>query len=135
MITRVRTVGDAEAARSAVTELSFNGYAKENIHILAHDERSTDRLNESNGTEDIGFIEEGFLTAVANLFRSRGEELRTKMMSLGVSAKDAALLEKELDHGRIVVIGWGGNMKFDHEKGDPNIVYTPALETMGSRPL
>jgi hypothetical protein len=44
---------------------------------------------------------------MANVFRTQGEELRSKIESLGISDQEAEQLEKELDQGRVVVIAKG----------------------------
>lgn len=55
-------------------------------------------------TNDIGVAEQGIVNSIANVFRSRGDELRSKMESLGLSNLEAQRFEEELDRGRIVVI-------------------------------
>ena len=55
-------------------------------------------------TNDIGVAEQGIVNSIANVCRSRGDELRSKMESLGLSNLEAQRFEEELDRGRIVVI-------------------------------
>ena len=44
------------------------------------------------------------MDAIKNIFTSRGDELRSKMQSVGLTEKEAADAEEELDKGRLVVI-------------------------------
>ena len=39
-----------------------------------------------------------------NVFRSRGDELRSKMVSLGLTENEAAHMEEELDKGKVVIV-------------------------------
>lgn len=93
----VQAVAEAE-------ELRRSGYGTEHIFVLAHDPDHTDRIAGAAGAEEIGLKEEGLLNAAANLFRSRGDELRSKIVSLGFTQSEADFYEKELDLGKVLVI-------------------------------
>jgi hypothetical protein len=75
-------------------------------------------------TDQIGVAEEGILTAIANLFRSEGDELRAKLRAMGVSAEHARVLERDMDLGKIVVLAWSGNT-YDDDNYDREIAYYP----------
>ncbi|TYP70310.1 general stress protein [Paenibacillus methanolicus] len=122
--TKVHTVSTMQEAKEQIHSFIAQGYAKDQLFVLAHDKDRTERLAEAMDTERIGLEEEGVMTAVANLFRSRGKELRAKMQSVGIRASEAERLEKELDQGKIVVIAWGGK-PYENEDYDPLISYYP----------
>jgi len=125
MLTQVKVAENLEEVQEVVDTLVKEKYAKTNIYVLAHEKDHTKAVAKATGSSEIGVIDEGPITAVANLFRSRGDELRAKMRSMGVSADEADNLEAEMDDGNIVIIGWGGNMLFNQDNPDPTIFYHP----------
>ena len=125
-VTNVHTVDTVSEAKAQISRYRSLGYDKEHLYVLAHDKDRTKRVSESTGAEQIGIAEEGLDTAIANIFRSRGAELRAKLRSMGVSKEEAEKLEKEMDNDKIVVIAWGGNQYFDNDY-DPDIVYFPPI--------
>lgn len=127
MLTQVKTVSTVEEARSAVQAFVDEGYVHPSIYVLTHEEKRTDLVSDVTEASQIGIIEEGVFTALANLFRSRGDELRAKMRSVGISERDAEELEAQMDEGHIVIIAQGGNLNFDDQGDDPSIVYHPAM--------
>jgi len=125
-VTNVHTVDNIQQAREQLDRYKTLGYDKDHLFVLTHDKDRNKRLAEATDAEEIGISEEGLDTAFANIFRSRGSELRAKLRSMGVSKEEAERLEEEMDRDRIVVIAWGGNQYDDHDY-DPNIVYFPPL--------
>lgn len=99
-----KVVQNGVQAVETVQELHAAGYNKEDIYVLAHNEDRTERIAEAADAGDIGIKEEGVFTTIANLFRSRGDELRATIESLGFTEAEAAFYEKELDMGKVVVI-------------------------------
>jgi hypothetical protein len=122
--TKLTTVNNILEARNEIQQLIDEGYHKSSLYVVAHDRERTDRLVENTEASPIGIVEEGVITAIANLFRSRGDELRAKLRSMGVSKEQAEMLEVEMDHGKIVILAWGGKMYADEEY-DPDISYYP----------
>ncbi|MDQ0060355.1 general stress protein [Paenibacillus harenae] len=122
--TKVHTVNNAVEVQEQVYRFQSEGYVKENIFVLTHDKSRTNRLAERTDAEKIGIAEEGLGTAIANIFRSSGDELRAKMRSLGLSKSDAERLERELDQDKILVIAWGGR-EYAGEDYDPYVYYYP----------
>lgn len=100
----VQIVDNGMAAINAVRELNSRGYSQEDIYVLAHDSDQTDSLKEATNTNKISMSEEGVFNSMANLFRSRGDELRAKMESVGMSKAEAEQYESELDRGKVLVI-------------------------------
>jgi hypothetical protein len=120
--TKVYTVNNILETRNKIAELEYQGYAKENIFVLTHDKKRTERISEHTDGNEIGIFEEGILTAVGNLFRSAGDELRAKLRSVGIAKEHAEQLEAEMDNGKIVVLAWSGTI-YDNDNFDPNIGY------------
>lgn len=106
--TKYTVASSISEAHSHVQQYNREGFDRDNIYVLTHSPEGTDYVADSTGAEKIGMPEEGVFTAVANLFRSRGDELRAKMEALDVPKSEAARLEAELDHGKIVVLASGG---------------------------
>lgn len=91
----IRVVEDGTQALNIVQELNTGNYSHERIYVFAHDENRTHTL--ANAADESKQIS-------ANLFRSRGEELRAKICSMGFSEEEAAHYEEELDRGNVLVI-------------------------------
>nr|WP_138494903.1 general stress protein [Paenibacillus pinistramenti] len=99
-----KVVPNGVQAVQEVEELRRTGYSDDQIFVLAHEESRTDRIAETAAASEIGMKEEGMMDTVANLFRSRGDELRAKITSLGFTDHEADFYEKELDLGKVLVI-------------------------------
>ncbi|MBW7457647.1 general stress protein [Paenibacillus sepulcri] len=125
-VTNVHTVDNIQQAREQLERYKTRGYDKDHLYVLTHDKERNKRIAASTDADEIGVAEEGLDTAFANIFRSRGAELRAKLRSMGISKEEAERLEEEMDNDRIVVIAWGGN-QYDDNDYDPNIVYFPPL--------
>ncbi len=95
------TVENVVQAKQEVEKLEAQGYLRDNI---AHYEDREDDINEALGTEEAGISEQGFLTSMKNLVNSRGDELRNKLASVGLSKSEAAHYEEELDTGKLVLV-------------------------------
>ncbi|WP_094096251.1 general stress protein [Paenibacillus physcomitrellae] len=99
-----KVVENGVQAVKEVEELRRTGYTDDQIFVLAHDGDRTDRIADAAAASEVGLKEEGVMNSVANLFRSRGDELRAKITSLGFSDNEADFYEKELDLGKVLVI-------------------------------
>jgi len=126
METQVRTVDNVNTALVQVKKFRAEGYREDNIYVLAFDKDRTERVAERTNAGQIGISEEGVGTAIANIFRSRGAELRAKMRSMGFTESDAERHEAEMENDKIVVIAWGGN-QFEGDDSDPTIQYFPPM--------
>ncbi|MFX3632432.1 MAG: general stress protein [Candidatus Pristimantibacillus sp.] len=124
--TKVHIVNNSREVQEQVNLFKREGYVQDNIFVLTHDKSRTARIVDNTDAEKVGIAEEGFGTAIANLFRSTGDELRAKMRSLGISQQDAERLEAEMDRDKILVIAWGGREYMD-EDYDPMVYYDPRL--------
>lgn len=98
------TVENALQAKQEIETLESQGYSKDHIHIFAHFKERADDINDALDTSDVGMKEQGFLESMKNMFTSRGDELRSKMESVGLSKEEAAAAEAELDKGKLIII-------------------------------
>ena len=94
---------DLEVKKSVVHFLN-QGFRKEDVYIFAHDKDRSMDLTDATDTNGIEVTDQGVFEALANLFRSRGDELRSDMESLGLSYFEAQQFEGELDLGRVVIV-------------------------------
>ncbi|WP_160724146.1 general stress protein [Bacillus sp. USDA818B3_A] len=100
----IRIVENGVQAKKEIDQLMMQGYTKDDIYLLAHDKDRSEDLTDALDVNDISVQEQGVLDSLANVFRSRGDELRTKLESLGLSSDDAERYEEELDLGKVVVV-------------------------------
>ncbi|MCQ6282615.1 general stress protein [Bacillus sp. EB600] len=101
---QVKVVENGVEAKKVIDQFLNQGVSKEDVYVLAHDEDRSEDLTDALGANNIGVQEQGFMDTFTNVFRTRGEELRSKLESLGLSNQEAEHLEEELDQGRIVVV-------------------------------
>lgn len=99
-----KVVENGTLAVQEVQNLRQSGYSTDRIYVLAHDSDKTGRIAELSDASKVGVKEEGVFDALANLFRSRGDELRAKIVSLGFTEAEAAFYEKQLDLGKVLVV-------------------------------
>jgi len=100
----IKVAENAEKALEEVKDLYRRGYEMDDIYVLAHHADVTHKLAAIANTKEIGITEGGIYQSLANVFRSRGDELREKFVSLGISEDEASRLERELDKGHVAVI-------------------------------
>ncbi|PLT35921.1 general stress protein [Bacillus sp. V5-8f] len=101
---QVRVVQNGVQAMEMIDQLMSSGYDKNDIYLFAHDKNRSEHLTENTDTGEIGLKEQGLLDSVGNMFKSRGDELRSKMSSLGLTDSEADQYEKELDLGKVVLV-------------------------------
>jgi hypothetical protein len=101
---QVKLVENGVEAKKAIEQFLSQGFTKDEVYLLAHDQNRSEDLTDATDTSDIGVAEQGFFGSIANVFRSRGDELRSKMKSLGLSDLEAQQFEEELDRGHVVVV-------------------------------
>lgn len=92
-------------AIDTIESLKNAGYDREQIYLFAHNKVRSENLTEATGTGEIGMREQGVFDTVGNIFRNRGDELRSKMCSLGLSEIEAEKYEETLDEGKLVIVG------------------------------
>jgi hypothetical protein len=120
--TKVSVVNNIEEVHQTLKFLIDEGYQKGNLFVITHEDSSTERISDVTEANEIGVMEEGPITAIANLFRSKGDQLRAKLRSMGVSSEEAERLESEMDNSKVIILAWGGEI-FDNENYDSTIKY------------
>ncbi|WP_458121286.1 general stress protein [Paenibacillus sp. Z6-24] len=99
-----KVVENGTRAVEVVKELQGTGYGFDDIYVLAYRKDLTDKITETAGAQEIGIKEEGMFDSLANLFRSRGDELRAKITSLGFTQAEADFYERELGKDKVLII-------------------------------
>jgi hypothetical protein len=100
----VKIVENGLQAKKEIEEFLNQGFTKDEVFVFAHNVERSEDLTEALDTKKVGINEQGVFDSIANVFRTRGDELRIKMESLGIKETEADQYEKELDLGRVVVI-------------------------------
>jgi hypothetical protein len=101
---QVKLVENGLQAKQEIEQFLNQGFTKDEVYLLAHGKERSEDLTDALDTNEIGINEQGFFDSIANVFRSRGDELRAKMESLGLTDREAQQFEKELDRGRVMVV-------------------------------
>ncbi len=101
---QVYVVENSVQAKEKIEQLTSEGFTKDNIYLFSHSKDFSKDLTDATDTSSIGIGEQGFFESVGNLFKKRGDELRSKLQSLGLSELEAQQYEKDLDEHKIVVI-------------------------------
>lgn len=101
---KVEVVENGVQAKEKLSLLATEGYTKDDVYLFAHDKDREDDLADALGAGDVGLKEQGLIDSVANVFKKRGDELRSQFESLGLTADEAARYEKVLDEGRLVLV-------------------------------
>ena len=100
----VKVVENGVQAKDTIEQFLRQGFTKDDIYLFAHDKTRSTHLTDATDTNNVGMSEQGFFDQLSNVFRSRGDELRSKMRSVGLSETEADQYEEELDRGRVVVV-------------------------------
>lgn len=87
-----------------ISQLAAEGYLKEQIYVFAHDKDYSKELTDDTLTQSMDLEEKGMMDTVANIFKSRGNELRSHFENLGLTSAEAEQYEEELDKGKIVIV-------------------------------
>lgn|SRR5690606_13049594 len=104
MMENVYVVENSVKAKDKIDQLTLQGYTKDEIYVVAHEEDRTEQLSDNLHVNEVGMKEEGVFDKIANVFRSRGDELRSQFENLGLSEAEADRYEEELDKGYIVIV-------------------------------
>ncbi|HWJ77069.1 MAG TPA: general stress protein [Niallia sp.] len=102
---KVEVVENGVQASNIINALENQGYNKENIYIFAHDKDRSEDLSAATDTGNVSMKEQGLFDSIGNVFRKRGDELRSKMQSVGLTEAEAEKYEEVLDTGKLVIIG------------------------------
>lgn len=100
----VKEFQDDQALMKEVNMQVAKGIQREDLYVISHDDDRTDRVANKVDANTIGINEEGFATAMENIFRKKGDELRAKLEELGFNQVESEVLEEKLDHGKILLL-------------------------------
>lgn len=100
----IKEFTDDNALVSEIQDLSANGVPRGDLYVLAHDDERTDRLADRAIANTIGVEEQGLGTAIGNIFREQGDELRTKLQQFGYTEVESEQLEEKLDEGKVLLL-------------------------------
>lgn len=96
--------GHKHAVKQAIRKFHEAGYDAGQIHVIAYDNEHNSRLFSEQPMSRLGLATETFALMAADLFRSKGQELRYKLLSLGLSLSAVSKYEQEIRSGQIVVL-------------------------------
>ncbi|TDL30846.1 general stress protein [Jeotgalibacillus sp. S-D1] len=93
-----------ETLEETIGKLRKDGVRDDDIYVLSHDNDHVRRNRKSTDANKIGVSETGVGTALKNVFRSKGDKLRSKMEEMGFESEKADELEEELDKGKTLLV-------------------------------
>ena len=97
-------VENAVRLKYQVDLLLKEGFERDQIYVFSRYEDRADDIAKALHISQVGVAEQGVMNSVKNLFTSRESELRTQLMSLGVTDEQANALDVHLDAGKLVVV-------------------------------
>ncbi|KMY21114.1 general stress protein [Bacillus pumilus] len=77
--------------------------AKDDIFVFAYDPERSDTVTEHTNAKSMTAVDQGILDQIANVIRTRDDELMAKMMSVGADQELALTLLDELKKGELVI--------------------------------
>ncbi|MDY0943375.1 MULTISPECIES: general stress protein [Priestia] len=96
-------INGAETKKAIETFLQ-EGFTRNDIYLFTYNRENSKNLMNVTGTSDVGLAEQHIFDSIANVFRSREEEIRKKMHSLGLSEIEIKQCLERMDRGDIVII-------------------------------
>ena len=100
----VKIVENGVQAKEEIAQFQMQGFMKDEIYLFTHDNNRAEHLTDALNISAIGVGEQGVFESLANVFRSRGDELRSKLESLGLSPLAAETCEKQMDDGKVIIV-------------------------------
>ncbi|MEB2356727.1 MULTISPECIES: general stress protein [Bacillus] len=77
--------------------------AKDDIFVFAYDPERSDTVTEHTNAKSMTAVDQGILDQMANVIRTRDDELMAKLMSVGADQELALSLLDELKKGKLVI--------------------------------
>ena len=87
----VKVVENGVEAKKVIEQFIMKGFKKDDIYLLAHDKNRSEDLSDALKINDVGIAEQGLFESIGNVFRSRGDELRTKLESLAFNGRSQSI--------------------------------------------
>ncbi|MBR0589436.1 MULTISPECIES: general stress protein [Bacillus] len=94
------TVENSKEAKQTIEQIRS---AKDDIFVFAYDPERSDTVTEHTNAKSMTAVDQGILDQIANVIRTRDDELMAKMMSVGADQELALTLLDELKKGKLVI--------------------------------
>lgn len=97
-------IENAVRLKNKVDLLVEEGFEREDIYVFSRYENRAEDIAKTLHISQVGIAEQGVMNSVKNLFTSRESELRTQLLSLGLTDEQVNSLDVHLDAGKLVVV-------------------------------
>ncbi|AMM99083.1 general stress protein [Bacillus pumilus] len=94
------TVENSKEANQTIEQIRS---AKDDIFVFAYDPERSDTVTEHTNAKSMTAVDQGILDQIANVIRTRDDELMAKLMSVGADQELALSLLDELKKGKLVI--------------------------------
>ncbi|MED4560915.1 general stress protein [Bacillus altitudinis] len=94
------TVENSKEAKQRIEQIQS---AKDDVFVFAYDPKRSDTVTEYTEAKSMTAVDQGILDQIANVIRTRDDELMAKMMSTGADQELALTLLEELKKGKLVI--------------------------------
>lgn len=75
------TVENSKEAKKTIDHIHSSGSTKDAVFVFAYDPERSDTITEYTDAKSMTAVDQGILDQVANVIRTRDDELMAKMMS------------------------------------------------------
>lgn len=97
------TVENSKEAKKTIDHIHSSGSTKDAVFVFAYDPERSDTVTKYTDAKSMTAVDQGILDQVANVIRTRDDELMAKMMSAGADQELALTLLDELKKGKLVI--------------------------------
>ncbi|TYS32989.1 general stress protein [Bacillus pumilus] len=94
------TVENSKEAKQAIEQIHST---KDDVFVFAYDPERSDTITEHTDAKSMTAVYQGILDQLANVIRTRDDELMAKIMSIGADQALALTLLDELKKGKLVI--------------------------------
>ncbi|MFP3810133.1 general stress protein [Bacillus sp. SIMBA_005] len=94
------TVENSKEANQTIEQIRST---KDDIFVFAYDPERSDTVTEHTNAKSMTAVDQGILDQMANVIRTRDDELMAKLMSVGADQELALSLLDELKKGKLVI--------------------------------
>ncbi|KIL19988.1 general stress protein [Bacillus pumilus] len=94
------TVENSKEAKQTIEQIRSG---KNDLFVFAYDPERSDTVTEHTNAKSMTAVDQGILDQIANVIRTRDDELMAKMMSVGADQELALTLLDELKKGKLVI--------------------------------
>lgn len=94
------TVENSKEAKQTIEQIQS---AKDDVFVFAYAPERSDTVTEYTEAKSMTAVDQGILDQIANVIRTRDDELMAKIMSTGADQELALTLVEELKKGKLVI--------------------------------